>query len=186
MSIISLSLLALTSFVAADEQSKLHVLNKPQKAVPEDWTVVFCARGTSIKDKSVFGHAFIALVYNDEKKKACVQRAIGFFPEKEGDALPSAFGPVPGKVVEDFLRNKPASGTCRLIVRVDRPQYDTVEKVLTDWNKKDFQLVKNDCVSFVHAVAEALKLKMPDRRGLDQLPFRYVQKLTESNGKAEK
>jgi hypothetical protein len=139
-----------------------------------------------VKGTSVFGHAFVVLAFNDNQKKACVAKALGFFPEKDGDAIRSVFKDVPEKVSNDFLRNKPASGTCRLIVRVTKEQYDGVAKVLAQWGKKDYRLGQKDCVSFMIAVGNGLKLHIPERTGFDRLPVKYVQKLVENNGETEK
>jgi hypothetical protein len=170
-----------------DNQSpKLRVLDLRKAPADEDWAVVFCARPTSGTDRSFFGHAFIILSYNDTQKKACIAKALGFFPEKDGDALNSVFKDVPSTVTDDFLRNKPASGTCRLIVRVTQPQFASIQQVLMDWSKKGYRLGKKDCVSFVIAVGDKLKLKLPPRSGFDNLPIRFMEKMTEDNGELEK
>ncbi|HVC97970.1 MAG TPA: hypothetical protein VND64_30140 [Pirellulales bacterium] len=149
--------------------------------VPEDYAVLFCARGPSVGDRSVSGHAYLIWAYNDDRRRACVAESFGFFPEKDGDVLKSVVADVPGELSASALRNKPSSGECRLVVKVTKAQWEATEKIRADWSKREYRLAKKDCVTFAAAVAERLELKLPDRSGVDNLPARYLRKLAEEN-----
>lgn len=150
--------------------------------VPEDYAVVFCARGIDVvDDKSLVGHAYIIWSKSDDKLRACTAHAHGFFPDNNGDGLKSVFREVPGTTSDSVLRNKPGSGECRIVVRVTKPQWEATERIRAEWSDKKYRLTKSDCVTFTAAVAEKLNLKLPNRKGLDNFPARFIGKLAKEN-----
>jgi hypothetical protein len=143
---------------------RLHQGSRPA----EDCSILFFARKGRAKDRSLFGHAWVAWYKNDAQNRACVQRGFGFFPENDSlpEAVKSKFVEVPGVIADDPGRQKPASGECRLIVQVNEVQYATAELVMKSWKKgADYRLGKQDCVTFASEIAKALRLKLPDRAG---------------------
>ncbi len=138
-------------------------------------SVVLCAR------PGVPGHAMVILGKDDETKKACTIEAFGFYPTSGTKAV---FGPVPGKVADEFLQGRGiGAAACRIIVRVDQPRFDKIEAIRKKWaGKKDYRLLEADCVTFTSEVAGSLGLKLPDRKDA-KLPVTFIQKLYELNKK---
>jgi hypothetical protein len=138
-------------------------------------SVVLCARS------GVPGHAMVILGKDDEAKKACTIEAFGFYPMNASKAV---FGPVPGKIADEFLQGRGiGAAACRIIVRVDQPQFDKIETIRKKWaGKKDYRVLEADCVTFTDEVAGSLGLKRPDRKDA-KLPVTFIQKLYDLNKK---
>jgi hypothetical protein len=136
-------------------------------------SVVICSR------PGIPGHAMVILGREDEAKKACTVEAFGFYPESGTKAL---FGPVPGKIADEFLAGKGiAKAACRVILKVDKDKFDEVDAVRRRWaSKKEYKLLEADCVTFAGEVARKLGLKVP-KRGEAKTPMKYVEKLYEMN-----
>lgn len=141
--------------------------------------VVFCAR-ESPNVTGFPGHAYVVLGRDDEINKLCVIDAFGFQPANEGDS--GIVKAVPGNVVEPYVKDydKPLPGVCRLILKVDRSQYDSVDAIRKKWSDREYRLSGPNCIDFVDDAAKALNLSRP-YRSVTQRPHSYVHRLTEQN-----
>jgi len=131
--------------------------------------VVFCSRG-----RSPTGHAFVTQGIDDSSAQQCKANAFGFYPLNGKGVL----GPVPGRIAEEALSTPT---TDRLIVRVNKAQYDNVAKIRKRWETQQYRVIERDCVAFISEVAKDLGLKLPDRDAA-LLPQEFVRKMLEING----
>ena len=161
---------AATLTAAADEQT-----SKKTEVKQRNHAVSFCARSTSASDRSLVGHAFVILSYEDDERQQCVQESLGFFPANGA----GVFGKVPGKLVRDAQLNRGKSGTCYLTVSVSEGQLGKVEAIFEKYKTQDYRLADQNCVAFAEEVARSLNLKVPDRSGLNRFPARFIQKLAD-------
>ncbi len=123
------------------------------------------------------GHAFVSFGYEDmDQQMSVTDGSWGLYPKKDGD-MKSVIGQVPGEIKDDFLNN----AEVKLIKSVTKQQYEAALEVLKAWKNKDYELLKSDCVSFVIEVANTIGLNIPERSGLDNFPWRYVEKLKDQN-----
>jgi hypothetical protein len=135
---------------AADENVKK--IDRRNASEKYQYFIVFCARGASAT-----GHAFVALGVDDFDAKVCRDHAFGLYP-KEGKGV---LGSVPGEIVDEVFKS---STTHRLIVQVNSPDYQKAEQIREKWKKQgQYRVVEKDCVTFVAAIAEAIRLKTPNR-----------------------
>jgi hypothetical protein len=120
------------------------------------YAIGFVARG------GVPGHAFVVFCREDDLKKASVVEAFGFYPT---NGVKAALGPVPGKIVDEYREKTGVwkAGT-HLVAFVDRDAYVKAEAIMKKWSeKKTYQMLEADCVTFQAAVARAIGLKTPPR-----------------------
>jgi hypothetical protein len=133
--------------------------------------IVFCARD------AVPGHAFVVWGKDDAAKQICSVEAWGYYPEKGTNVFKIALGAVPSEMANEFLRGKGTTGTCRLVLRVSKEQYDQAEAIRRRWaNKRDFKLLEEDCVGFATDVARSLGLRTP-ASFTDRHPQLFIRKL---------
>ncbi|MEM9753950.1 MAG: hypothetical protein AAF916_11290 [Planctomycetota bacterium] len=111
--------------------------------------LVFCAR------HGVPGHAFVIWGKEDYENNLSSQRAFGMYPKDKKLRV----GAVPGGVVEEAT---PRSDT-RLIVRVNREQFEGAASIRSAWAGKDYKLVESDCVTFTSEAAISIGLDVPAR-----------------------
>ena len=168
-----LALMVLTAIGGAYAADTPLVKDLRAKKSNSSLSVVLCAR------PGVPGHAMVILGKDDETKKACTIEAFGFYPTSGTKAV---FGPVPGKIADEFLQGRGiGKSACRVIVRVDQPLFDKIESIRKKWaGKKDYKLLKADCVTFTGGVGHTLGLKLPDRKDA-KLPTTYIEKVYELN-----
>jgi hypothetical protein len=158
---------SVSATIRADEAvSKIRDIRRDRKA--DGLYVVFCARD-SPGTTGFPGHSYVVLQRDDADKKACVIEAFGFQPANEGDK--GIVKAVPGIVVEPYLKDykKPLPGACRLILRVDRSQYDAVVAVRQKWTDHEYTLTGSNCIDFADDAAKAPNLSRP-RRSPTQRP----------------
>lgn len=163
-----------------DENPLVKVIDLRTKAEPSPLYVVFCARWDTLP-----GHAFVVLGKEDAGAQLSSVEAFGYYPERPGD-LRAVFKKVPGVMADEFLRGTMAPTLVRLILKVNKSDFDVVEAVRRSWaSRTDFQLIEQDCVTFVMDVARALKLRTPDRAGFNNIPWNYVRKLADANEQSQ-
>lgn len=163
--------LSLSGHVSADD--RVVVKDLRAKGSTSSLSVVLAARS------GVPGHAMVILGKEDEKQMISSIEAFGFYPI---DATKAVFGRVPGKIADELATAKGIGGlTSRLILKVDKADFDKVEGIRARWaSKKDYKVLESDCVSFVTEVADALKLKTPKRDDA-KLPVSFLEKLVDTN-----
>jgi hypothetical protein len=174
------SLLANPPVKAPEQAPLVKVIDLRVKAETSALYVVFCARWDTMP-----GHSFVVLGKEDAAAQMSTVDAFGYYPEKPGD-LRAVFKKVPGLLADEFVRGTLAPTLVRLILKVNRSDFDAVEAVRRTWaSRTNFQLIEQDCVTFVMDVARALKLRVPDRSGLDNIPWKYLGKLAEANDQSQ-
>ena len=149
--------------------------------------IVFCAKEGAVTELTV-GHAFISFCKEDDNKLASVtDGSWGLCPNSKKDLAEKGFlGEVPGHIANDFLTQIDN----RLIVQVCKEQYDNALKIKNQWQAKGtYQLIYNDCVSFLIEVAKSINcLNVPDRPAFDKIskvfdniPAKYLKTLIDQN-----
>lgn len=103
----------------------------------------------------------------------------GFYPQKKIEGAKSYwFGPVDGKIASDIFTKIDR----QFFIRIDFPDYLKVQLKVEEWKKKQYQLTRSDCISFLIDVCNTLheKIIVPKREG-NELPDDYVKKLINQN-----
>jgi hypothetical protein len=177
LSALAIAALAPASVLASDGVSKVRDIRHDRKI--GGLYVVFCARDSPGAARFP-GHAYIVLGRDDDDKQLCAIEAFGFQPANEGDK--GIVKAVPGDVVEPYVKDykKPLPGVCRLILKVDRSQYDAVDAVRRKWTDREYSLTGSNCIDFADDAAKALELSRP-RRSRTQRPHSYIRRLAEEN-----
>jgi hypothetical protein len=138
--------------------------------------LVFASRGGSAT-----GHAFIVWGVEDGVHRQSSIRALGLYPEGEGNNCSSVVRTVPGRVMDEMLNHSVQGITEQLIVRVDEADYERSWKVGRAWDcKGEFSILSKDCVEFLRAVGDSLHLTMPRRVLTRWTPRSYVRALLAS------
>lgn len=141
----------------------------------ENYFVVICG------DKGFPGHAFISFGReSDTAGMSISDGAFGMYPKNSASGIKSAvIGEVPGGLRDDYLRNKDHS----LVIKVTQSEYESCLIIRDSWRTKKYELLKNDCLSFVIEIANELTsyLEMPQRSGFDNLPAEFVSAIILKN-----
>lgn len=138
--------------------------------------LAFCAKEAGKTSRA--GHAFVVFGVEDAEAQMSRAEAWGFYPKKGSKAKEFVIGEVPGEIRDDFLTKVDHS----FVVEVSMPLYNEALGIKNKWQAKDYELLENDCVSFlVEVVGIVDGLKLPDRKGLAHLPAKYLQKLIDLN-----
>jgi hypothetical protein len=144
----------------------------------QSYFVVLASRG-----RSSTGHAFVVWGIEDDAAQHSTVRALGLYPdgERDSDNCGSAVHHVPGRLMDEFENHSVQAISQQLIVRVDRESFDRSVKLAREWGcRREFSLLKHDCVEFLRAVGEAFDLPMPTRRVTRWTPEAYVRALLTS------
>ena len=138
--------------------------------------VVFASRGGSAT-----GHAFVVWGVEDGERRQSTIQAFGLYPENEGTNCSSVIRTVPGRVMDELANHSVQSITMELIVRVDESDFKRSLRVARAWDcRREFSLFSRDCVEFIRAVGESLRLVMPSRGIMRWTPQAYVKALLAS------
>jgi hypothetical protein len=135
--------------------------------------VVFCARD------AVPGHAFVVFGKDDPVRGLCSVQAWGYYPSTGNKGV---LGPVPGELADESIRGKGTAGAnYRLVLRVNKEQYEAADAVRRKWaGKGEYKVLERDCVSFATDVARALRLSIPTGVAARH-PQVFIRKLAELN-----
>lgn len=141
----------------------------------DKYFVAFCADG------GVPGHAFISIGRESSSSSSSINDGVwGLYPSSSSQGAKSfVIGAVPGYLKDDFLRNVDYV----LSVEVGKDDYDRVKSTINKWKNKNYELLENDCLSFVIEVANILsgKITIPQRQGFENFPAKYLKNLIDSN-----
>ncbi|HEX2787611.1 MAG TPA: hypothetical protein VHP32_06865 [Ignavibacteria bacterium] len=103
----------------------------------------------------------------------------GFYPKKKVDGAKSYwFGPVDGNIASDVFTKIDR----QFFIRIDFSDYLKIQLKVEEWKKKQYQLTRSDCISFLIDVCSTLpdRIKVPTRE-TTELPDDYVKKLIIQN-----
>lgn len=139
----------------------------------------------SIGVNSPFGHAFIGVGKGTPftcRVDAQGTVIYGFYPKEKIDALGSYWlGPIDGAVASDVFRNPDH----QFFITIDEIEYYLILQKVEEWKRKQYQLVKNDCISFIIDICKSVPNRsviLPDRTKYD-LPQKFVTRIIELNKK---
>ncbi len=158
-------------------------LDKRQWPDPDPFYIEFSAvpaQGIGLSWKP--GHVYVTYV---EQNSAGVLHSRGSFGMYPSFTLVGAgslfFGPLPGGLKDEIFQKSMKKASRRLIVRVDRGQFERAWLVQKDWAETSvYRLVTHDCVTFMSEVATVIGLDSPTRlRSI--LPFDFVEELIKRN-----
>jgi hypothetical protein len=156
-----------------------------------DYFVVFCGKEQSLESKA--GHAFIAIgkgspftcnadgtdtevwgLYANEDTKNCK-------PSSKMAGKSFFVGPVPGCLFSDIR----TSFSNLYVIRCGYADYLKAQMVIAEWKNKKYELTKQDCLSFVIAIANVFKnrITIPERSGFLNFPNKYILELKKRNTK---
>lgn len=137
--------------------------------------IVVAARRPDLPSPS--GHAFIVWGKEDAAAKMSSQSAFGFYPKHGLDSDVILGDNVPGDLVAESLEStnhQRISG--RLIVQVDRADYEKALARIAPWKTDDYNLYAQNCISFAKDIAETIGLQGTDIQ-VDQLPANFFTAL---------
>lgn len=133
--------------------------------------IVIAARRPDLPSPS--GHAFIVWGREDSSAQMSSQVKFGFYP-KEGVDMQTVLGSdVPGDIVAESLEStnyQRISG--RLIVQVNKEDYENAQSRIAVWKTSDYNLYSKNCISFAKDVASTIGLRGADIP-VDQLPANF-------------
>lgn len=137
--------------------------------------ISFCA------ENGIIGHAFISLSQeNPEKRMTEFHGAWGLYPKGEIQGGKSLFiGEVPGEIRSDLLTKQD-----KVLTRiVTKEQFSKAKIILGEWRKKNYELLKQDCLSFIIEIANILsnEINIPERVNFENHPSLYIERLIELN-----
>lgn len=123
--------------------------------------IVVAARGPDLPSPS--GHAFIVWGKEDVAEQMSSQVTFGFYT-KDGIDVSAVLGDdVPGEVLAESLKStnhQRLSG--RLIVQVNKEDYDKAQERIAAWRTSDYNLYAQNCISFAKDVAAVIGLQGMD------------------------
>lgn len=130
----------------------------------DDITLELMASKVSTINGEFTGHAFmcLALLLNSGIKEDCY----GFYPRE--NTVKGYIGG-PGVVDGEFQKNPSRFTriTQSLTILISDGQRRTILGLVNEWNTKNYDLTRQQCVDFVRAVATAAGLKVPPRNTTD-------------------
>jgi len=140
--------------------------------IKKDYFIGFFAEKINI-DGPV-GHAFIGIGKGTPMTcniDGSETEMYGFYPKAKLDGAKSYwFGPVEGKVKKDVRTRIDQY----IFLKIDFADYLKVQLKMEDWKKKQYELGRQDCISFFIDVASLFdEIKLPDRTQYI-LPDKYV------------
>lgn len=147
--------------------------------------LIFSAREASMKPFSFTGHAFVSWGEQSAPDSAVdAPTTFGLFPV-HGLALPALIlGGLPASVVAGFRSNSKHVPTFQAVFEVDSAAYQAALDTAKAWDGRGYFLLRQNCVAFMNAVAEAAGLDTPHTRlapGLPRRPLVYLKKLARRN-----
>jgi hypothetical protein len=158
-------------------------LDKRQWPDPDPFYIEFSAvpaHGVGLNWKP--GHVYVTFVEHNTAGVLHSRGSFGMYPTftlvGAGSLL---FGPLPGGLKDEIFQKSMRKASQRLIVRVDRGQFERAWLVQKDWAEtRVYRLVTHDCVTFMSEVAKVIGLDSPTRlRSI--LPFNFVEELIKRN-----
>lgn len=161
---------------------------------PSLYQVAFCFRPSSLTTPRSPGHAFLAIGKWSKDAKDLAVTGYGFYPEKDS-ILGSILGPGQVKfppsdqvVVKNsrfLFERSPGEtalppGSCRVLKHVTKEQFEELKQIFDEWDKQEYSLRSNNCVTMMHETAKKIGLKTPpDTVGV--FPESYIKSLWELN-----
>jgi hypothetical protein len=149
--------------------------------------VLFFARNPNIAGSSFAGHAFVGVGSEDSQQQMSWIKAFGLYPKNDiAGGLSALIGPVPGELKKDAWSKSDVVLSCR----VSAPGFQAVNGIIDRWTAKtnngsaEYQLMYQDCVSFVLEAAGALGMNLPPRANAPDtmlLPVTHIRKLADLN-----
>lgn len=144
--------------------------------------LTFIARSPTLTvDKKLFsggGHTYVKLsadiTWKASGNKFRYDKVMGFYPNGEKDSA----GWRPGKIkYETFHSGKITES---FSIDVTSEQYYQIIAVGKIWDNRKYKLLVRDCVTFVAAISNLVKLKTPNRNGIGT-PMLFLQTLKRLN-----
>lgn len=153
----------------------------------DSYFVMFIGRAQSLLPEalsgqpfSLGGHAYAGWGREDAAQQRSYASVYGLYPKEDAMGKWSLIiGSIPGEIREGLERDIGA----RLICRVSQRTYSEAQNVRTNYQSAaSYQLLYNDCTTFIADVAKAVGLKTPDRNiSGSAFPFPFVRSLVEIN-----
>lgn len=144
---------------------------------------VFCSKDASLNPISL-GHAFV-MTGKGTPFTCSFQNgdgeAFGLYAGRNlnGSCKPDGFsavksfivGELPGCIFNDI--NKSVSNY--FIITCDFNQYLKVHSEIQNWKNKNYELSKQDCISFLEAIAKVFpNIRIPNRSGIENFPNKFI------------
>lgn len=148
---------------------------------PVKYFVVLAARNNTLT-----GHAFAIWGREDPlTNSSMIDGAFGFYMKETGNGKEPIFSKVPGEIANEFYKGSLGKELVRLVVQVDKVDYERSLKLKDTWeSRSDYQLIENDCISFVNEIAKSLGLKIPSRDTTDR-PWGFLEKYLKENNQSD-
>ncbi|CAN5753828.1 hypothetical protein BH10BAC3_BH10BAC3_12050 [soil metagenome] len=145
-------------------------------AFTQDYFVGFFGERPNIRNASAVGHAFIGI--GKGTPLACnvdgtETEIYGFYPDAHlAGGLSYWFGPVDGHIANDVF----TTINTYYFKKIDFSDYIKVQLKMSEWKTKQYQLTRQDCISFfIEAASIFPTIKIPNRNTF-VLPNDFVNK----------
>jgi hypothetical protein len=135
-------------------------------------------------DGGTAGHAFIAFGKEIADPGMSVDEgAWGLYPDNSiAGGASVILGPVPGQIKSDAETIASNDDKYGIQIEVSKEDYEKAKSIRDKWDAKGtYQLVFQDCVSFISEVAEQLDSVTVPQRINNIMPVDYILKFIEKN-----
>jgi hypothetical protein len=168
------------SVLAAEPQFTRVLDKRRDKAVPQTYQLIFCARPTSVADKLI-GHSWVFFIRGDASGPI-ESEAWGFWPAdlKTDAALKLVPGELKDELLDDVQREEHKTMTCRLIVQVDEKDFNAARRRVQAWKRArpSYDLGTHNCNYFVVDIARTIDIVPADYEvGLADKPTTFLTNL---------
>ncbi len=156
----------------------LDLTSKPDN---NKYFVVICGRNNTLT-----GHTFVVWGKEDSiSQQSIIEGAFGLYSKTNGSIIKAFFSKVPGEIADEFYKGSMTQDLIRLIIRVDKSDYDKTFAIKDTWEgRDDYQLLENDCITFSTLIANNLNLLIPVRNATDR-PWDYIIKILNFNNQSD-
>lgn len=152
--------------------------------------MVFSARPPRLIPFSIGGHAFVTWGIKGGSDSIRSIHTYGFFPGEHSKLYTSITKKKKGRIVRGFFKNSNRQKIREMIVAVDHNTWKKSLDASADWDKKGYNLMDSNCLSFLDDMAGRSGLKTPDTQiagAFPRTPFKYIKRLKMHNkGKNQK
>lgn len=157
--------------------------NAPPLNQPKSY-ILFSARNPSLKPFSIGGHGFVSWVKQSHKDTLILANTLGFYPNLNINLIEKIFEFHEGEISRDYSYNKNGKKVEQIIFEVDTIMWCNSQNISFTKKKKNWNLMRSNCVFLMDEVAQTLQLERPKTMILKVLPLRpvrYIKKLRRLN-----
>ena len=152
--------------------------------IPKRYLIIFSARDASLYPFSIGGHAFTTWATQTSPDTIILELTLGFYPNANASLLEKIFEYKHGHLGSGYNNNSNQMELEEMVIEVDSTTWCNSQDVKINWQRKQYNLLRSNCVMFLNAVAKKTNLhrtKTMRCHFLPIKPIRYLRKLQRKN-----